>query len=239
LVTDADLLADVRAFVGQETLHSREHQRFNDTLCRLRGYDQGYLELLCETDIAERQARGPAASLADTVLLEHIFAFMGMHVLQNLDGSILPENSRVSDLWHWHAYEESEHRHVAFAVYRVADLPLGLRRKTMLSSSYRLFRLVLRNLRHLLKPLPTHQRIRSYLGGVVFLLGPMGLNWRLLRSFYHYWQADFHPLQHHQLPNSADQRVSEIAARSTPGQAAGSNTEDSVAVRSVSGSAGS
>ncbi len=38
-IDDPKLNEEIRGFCGQEGFHRREHQRYNETLCRLRGYD--------------------------------------------------------------------------------------------------------------------------------------------------------------------------------------------------------
>ena len=43
-VTDPKLQEEIRGFCGQEGFHRREHDRYNRTLCQLRGYDLQYLE---------------------------------------------------------------------------------------------------------------------------------------------------------------------------------------------------
>ena len=43
-ITDPQLLLDLRGFIGQEAIHAREHQRYNERLCAARGYDLAALE---------------------------------------------------------------------------------------------------------------------------------------------------------------------------------------------------
>ena len=43
-INDDKLREAVRGFMAQEYVHRREHQRFNELLCDLKGYDLDYLE---------------------------------------------------------------------------------------------------------------------------------------------------------------------------------------------------
>ena len=43
-IDDPRLLSEIKAFQGQESVHRLEHQQYNETLCRLRGYDLDKIE---------------------------------------------------------------------------------------------------------------------------------------------------------------------------------------------------
>ena len=50
-IDDPKLKADIRGFCGQEGFHRREHQRYNETLCKARGYDLDRMEARLESNI--------------------------------------------------------------------------------------------------------------------------------------------------------------------------------------------
>jgi predicted metal-dependent hydrolase len=121
-VEDEALKRDAAAFCAQEGIHSREHTRFNRWLAE-RGYPIAALERRVEA-LLERTARHtpPRRQLAVTCALEHFTALMGHIVLSNprvLEGA----HPEIARLWHWHAIEETEHKAVAFDVYRAAGGP--------------------------------------------------------------------------------------------------------------------
>lgn len=119
LVTDPQLRADIRAFIGQEGFHGREHQRYNDRL-RRHGYRVNRLEretgwlLACARSVFPKRSQ-----LATTAALEHFTAILANQLLSN---PRLSEGAHpvMKALWHWHAAEETEHKSVAFDVYKLA-----------------------------------------------------------------------------------------------------------------------
>src|SRR5262249_54455281 len=118
------LRADIKGFVGQEAMHSREHHRYNRALARA-GLPVERLEraLVRRLDLL-RSIASPEEQLAVTIALEHFTAIMANTVLE--DGGVLAgADSRMSAVWRWHAIEETEHKAVAYDVY--AEVTRGTR----------------------------------------------------------------------------------------------------------------
>jgi predicted metal-dependent hydrolase len=119
-VTSPELLLLIAGFIGQEAMHGKEHRAFNEFLLA-RGLAVG--------PTIDRRLRGvlktgrrifsPASQLAITAALEHFTAILAEALLRD---ARLRENIHLSvrPLWLWHALEESEHKAVAFDVYRAA-----------------------------------------------------------------------------------------------------------------------
>ena len=108
----AKLEREIKAFVTQEVMHSREHVQFNKRALEA-GYDLKPLEARVEMRLAITRSRPPIVNLAATMCLEHFTAIIAHHLLKNgrhLDRAD-PE-SRA--LWRWHAIEEIEHKGVAY-----------------------------------------------------------------------------------------------------------------------------
>jgi predicted metal-dependent hydrolase len=122
------LLADVRAFCGQEGAHSREHAHYNEKL-RREGYPVEALEARVEARLRRVRANAPlAVQLAITCALEHMTACMGALLLE--DARVLEGAHPVmAALWRWHAAEENEHKAVAFDVYEACGG--GYRRRAL------------------------------------------------------------------------------------------------------------
>lgn len=115
---DPELMRQVAGFIGQEAMHGREHRAFNDRLDQL-GYPTKRLERLTRRGLAFRErVVPPAANLAATAALEHFTATLAELVLSNPEARDLFGNVAVRNLFVWHALEESEHKAVAFDVYR-------------------------------------------------------------------------------------------------------------------------
>lgn len=117
-VTDPALKRQVAGFIGQEAVHGREHRVFNDRLDQL-GYPVKRFEHLTRVGLAFRERVAPAkANLAATAALEHFTATLAELVLTNEEIRRLFGHEAVRDLFVWHALEESEHKAVAFDVYK-------------------------------------------------------------------------------------------------------------------------
>ena len=123
------LEAEIKAFVTQEVMHSREHVQFNKRALEA-GYDLEPLEAQVERRLSVTRAKHPIVSLAATMCLEHFTAILAHELLK--DPRHLARADRESaDLWRWHAIEEIEHKGVAYDTWLHAtrDWPRGKRWK--------------------------------------------------------------------------------------------------------------
>lgn len=109
------LAEDVRGFIAQEAIHSREHHVLNQLIDRDR-YPVEEIEARIRERVKEGRDRGPVAMLISTIALEHFTAMMAeTHMAhQDLFEGAAPDIER---LWRWHAMEETEHKAVAFDVF--------------------------------------------------------------------------------------------------------------------------
>ncbi|MFN3521155.1 MAG: metal-dependent hydrolase [Phenylobacterium sp.] len=109
------LAEDVRGFIAQEAIHSREHHALNQLIDRER-YPVAEIEEHVRARTALARQRGPMAMLISTIALEHFTAMMAeAHIAhQDLFDGAAPEIERM---WRWHAMEETEHKAVAFDVF--------------------------------------------------------------------------------------------------------------------------
>src|SRR5947207_7857280 len=117
-IEDGRLRDDVEGFIGQESMHGREHRVLNERLAAL-GYPThaigAYVRAL--TSVRER-LQNEKANLALTAALEHYTATLAETLLGDRDARAEIGHEGVRDLLLWHALEEAEHKAVAFDVYR-------------------------------------------------------------------------------------------------------------------------
>ncbi len=111
----AKLDREVRAFVQQEVMHSREHVAFNKRVVDA-GYDVSRLEEQVQASLEMTRGRPQILNLCVTMALEHYTATIAKDLLNN------PHNFASADpeqaaLWKWHAVEEIEHKGVAYDVW--------------------------------------------------------------------------------------------------------------------------
>jgi uncharacterized protein len=114
LIDDAQLTANIKSFIGQESVHSQLHRRFNAVLS-----DQGMhnvIEKLAGWRVRHGEGFSLHSRLAIVMAYEHFTAVFGDALLRDkgwIDGA--DEEMRL--LWTWHALEETEHKAVAFDCY--------------------------------------------------------------------------------------------------------------------------
>lgn len=130
-ITDPGLKRQVAGFIGQEALHGREHRAFNDRLDEL-GYPTKRMERLTKKGLEIRERLlPPTSNLAATAALEHFTATLAELVLTSEETRALFGDDEVRNLFLWHALEESEHKAVAFDVYRAVGGTERMRVVTM------------------------------------------------------------------------------------------------------------
>ena len=115
-IDDPELQEAVRAFIGQEAMHGREHEDYNQKMVEA-GLPVDTQELIV-TKLLDAVSRylPDSMQLAATVALEHLTAILADVLLREpdlIDGS----DPAYQKLWHWHALEETEHKAVAFDVF--------------------------------------------------------------------------------------------------------------------------
>ncbi len=117
-ITDPELRQQVAGFIGQEAMHGREHRAFNDRLDQL-GYPTKRFEAVTKKGLAIRERLlPPESNLAATAALEHFTATLAELLLTSEETRAGFGDEHVQGLYLWHALEESEHKAVAFDVYK-------------------------------------------------------------------------------------------------------------------------
>jgi predicted metal-dependent hydrolase len=135
-IDDPELARQVAGFIGQEITHGREHRAFNSHLDDL-GYHTKFVERLVRRGIAFRERHmPPIANLASTAALEHFTATMAELVMRSEETRESFGHDAVRNLFLWHALEESEHKAVAFDVYRAVGGGERMRIITMKLARY-------------------------------------------------------------------------------------------------------
>jgi uncharacterized protein len=198
-ISDPRLQAEVKGFIGQEAMHGREHRAYNTALAEA-GYPAVELERKAVKQLElGRKLLPPSGQLAATIALEHYTAILA-EVLLSDERVLKHAPPQMAALWRWHAIEETEHKAVAFDVYRtVVGTGLKaylLRCSIMLSSS----------IRFLIQSIYTHYRLlkhdglqrdwkgwRTYL---YFVFVSPGFLRRIALPWLGYFKPGFHPWQH-------------------------------------------
>ena len=130
-VADPELKRQVAGFIGQEAVHGREHRMLNKRLHEL-GYDTPQMERMTRWGLKGREKiMSKTSNLAATAALEHFTATFAEIVLSDESARELMGEPEIRDVFVWHALEESEHKAVAFDVYKAAGGSERTRTATM------------------------------------------------------------------------------------------------------------
>ncbi|MCU1350821.1 MAG: hypothetical protein JWM05_30 [Acidimicrobiales bacterium] len=130
-IDDPELKRQVAGFIGQEAMHGREHRVLNDRLDDL-GYPTKRIERFTKKGLQIRERLlPPMSNLAATAALEHFTATLAELLLTNDEARRLFGHDEVRNLFLWHALEETEHKAVAFDVYRATGGSERMRIVTM------------------------------------------------------------------------------------------------------------
>lgn len=119
-VADPELKKQVAGFIGQEVTHGREHRALNDRLQTM-GYPTRRVDRHAKRALRDAERLlNPLTCLAITAALEHYTAALAETLLADERAQRLLGTTEVREMLLWHAVEESEHKSVAFDVYRAA-----------------------------------------------------------------------------------------------------------------------
>ncbi|MEZ5952746.1 MAG: metal-dependent hydrolase [Hyphomonas sp.] len=113
------LAQDVKDFVTQEAIHSREHHLLNNKIDRQK-YPVHEIEAAIREKVAFSRDGGPFRMLIGTICLEHFTAMMAdlmMEMHTDYGRLFSKTDPALERLWRWHAMEETEHKAVAYDVF--------------------------------------------------------------------------------------------------------------------------
>ena len=106
------LAAEIRSFITQEVMHSREHVSFNKRVTEA-GYEIAHLDKVVADSLELTKNRPQILNLAVTMALEHYTAMMAHQMLRD-PKAFAGADPELSNMWRWHAIEEIEHKGVAY-----------------------------------------------------------------------------------------------------------------------------
>lgn len=208
---DERLLEQISAFVLQEAMHGKGHRAFNEMLAA-QGSDaverfEGEVRRLLGFF---RKNAPPHTRLAITCALEHFTAILAEELLSS-DDLRRCFHPTLAPMWIWHAIEETEHKAVAFDVYRAAGGGYLHRCAIMVTTTIVFLAMMVRG-GYLFRvapprldaaadedraPMRSPRTLRDDLAGwrrvVVFVAGKNGVFRRLLPSYFEYFRPSFHP----------------------------------------------
>lgn len=192
-IDDPELLARVRGFAGQEGQHSHQHDRHLDLLI-----SQGYTGLIRRNRIVDWMMqwslrRMPKASLAGTAALEHLTALLARRMLSEPERWTREMDPQMAPLWLWHAFEEAEHKAVAFDVLARVAPGRALRNIQLAQNTIGLFAEILDRTVYMLWKDGQLFRRKVWADGLRFLFGREGFLRGHGADYWPWYRRDFHP----------------------------------------------
>ncbi len=118
-IDDPQLRKQANAFVGQEMIHQREHERLNQVLSAM-GYPTRFVH---HTGVLLHRIGGllpRRTQLAVTAAIEHWTAVIAEHALGGDRPGMTRVDEEVRAFLNWHLIEEIEHKSVAFDVMQAS-----------------------------------------------------------------------------------------------------------------------
>ena len=187
------LQTDVSAFIGQEAMHSHAHEDFNDFAKRVGMDVQPIIDDEYEKIEKIKEILTDKQKLAVTCALEHFTAIIAQYLLENKDfhAQLHPEAAR---LWMWHALEETEHKAVAFDVYKEVFDDEIIRKRTMrIITTTFLSRISFLTVKLLVNDKKGRSQWKQHWHALQLLSQAAK---SLLPAYLDYYKTDFHPNQH-------------------------------------------
>lgn len=196
IITDPTLKDQVSGFIGQEAMHSKEHETFN-VMTEQQGFPTNKLDK--ELGVVFKLFRKylpNKVQLALTVALEHYTAILAEQLLREDIHQKMFTDEEAKKLWMWHALEENEHKTVAFDVYQASDGGYLTRVTTMLIATIVFSVVVTSGHVRLLWADGSLFKWTENWKGLKFLWGWKGLFPRLAKQYFDFYRPGFHPNDH-------------------------------------------
>lgn len=194
-IKDPELLKAIRGFIGQEAHHSKEHKELNGFL-QSRGIGLDRLESEIEGFMTMLRKMSPERQLAHTVAVEHFTAMMAESVLLKYEDALKDMDPRMAKIWAWHAVEESEHKAVAFDVYKAIGGSEFNRITQYLQVSFMFPFFTSMHVLRLMKEAGELGNLKAWAEGLNYFFGTApGVFRKLLPEYLAYFSPNFHPWQ--------------------------------------------
>lgn len=197
-ITEPELKKAVKAFIGQEAMHGREHEEYNGAMFAKVPATRG-MERFVEALLNQVKKLPSGWQLSATIALEHFTAILADALLT--EPRILKDaDPRYALLWRWHALEETEHKAVAFDVWEAVK-GTGLRAYVERTAGLLLASLILWSIAipFYLRVLYHEKQLTNLKGwGKLFhyAFGKVGTLRKLIGPWADYFRPSFHPWDH-------------------------------------------
>jgi predicted metal-dependent hydrolase len=126
-IQDPVLKQRITALIGQEALHSKLHNEYNEVM-KPHNYPVTFYRFLAEKVFEYGFLKFPQPlKLSMMAGIEHFTAVLAEYMMKHEDHFYYSDDEKARALWLWHMLEESEHKDIAYDVYQVLSGNYALR----------------------------------------------------------------------------------------------------------------
>jgi uncharacterized protein len=126
-IKDPILKQRITALIGQEALHSKLHNEYNEVM-KPHHYPVTLYRFLAEKVFEYSFLKFPQPlKLSMMAGIEHFTAVLAEYMMKHEDHFYYSDDEKARALWMWHMLEESEHKDVAYDVYQILSGNYALR----------------------------------------------------------------------------------------------------------------
>ena len=186
----------VSSFIGQEGHHGKEHENFNKLMEKKFDVPMSIVAKRTKYFLgANRKLLPKQYSLAITLALEHFTAIFADWLLKNPEFAT-DLNGAHGEMFLWHAVEETEHKAVAFDLYKAAYDDDAVRRLMMIyTTAFFLSQHVMNSLWFVSREGEFFDW-KSFIGLQKFLFAKNGMFYGVAPDWLDYFKRGFHPWDH-------------------------------------------
>ena len=198
-IQDPELKKAATAFIGQEAMHGREHEEYNEALFAVSKVAPKFERLVGGLLNWGKEKLPPSSRLSATIALEHFTALLAQQVLEN-EKLTKGQEPHFAAIWYWHALEETEHKAVAYDVWEAA-MGRGPRAYLERAGGQLLATAIFWALvtPTFLEVVREQGKLTDFAGWRKFMryaFGEVGLIRRLVLPWADYFRPNFHPWDH-------------------------------------------
>ena len=129
MVKDPVLKQRVTSLIGQEAIHSKLHNEFNDAIAHEAiNYPVALYRFLGEKFFDNIFLKFPQPlKLSMMAGIEHFTAVLAEYMMKHEKNFYYSDDAKTRAMWMWHMLEESEHKDIAYDVYQLLNGNYSLR----------------------------------------------------------------------------------------------------------------
>lgn len=198
-IDDPELRKAATAFIGQEAMHGREHDDYNNLMFKRVPAAERFEQRVTSLLNMVFKYFPHSSSLAVTIALEHLTAIMADGLL-NEPFMVEKAEEHFSALWKWHALEETEHKGVPFDVYEAVagtgPVAYAERTSALLLATTIFWAMVIP---HYIGFMRDEKKLTDLKGWKEFWrigFGEVGFLRKMVLPWFSYFKPGFHPWDH-------------------------------------------